>query len=397
MSYSISTFSELAAKYPSWEELRAYLTSAEGGSLRVVEPSENEATVIIRYTKGISDFSLTHVPHFRSVVWNKVTNRPESVAPVKASEGSAPASQTLRISDFAEGTMIQAWKDASGNLRIATRTSLGAKGTFYSPRSFSELLNDSLEFSLDSMLEPNDFISMVLQHKEHKIVAPVAKNRVFVTHYGDVAADGTVNFYYDSHTWPNNLASFEPQVYEVNAPAADAQAIFQKMQNKSHTWQGLVFQSTSSSNRWRMRNPAYMTARALRGSEATAMERFLRLRAAGETKKYLSYFREENGTMWDLEQLLRQRTLDLYMAYCDMNKLKTKGMRELPYCFRPHVYALHGKYLSTLPKPVPVIKQTAIEYVNGLSIQEQLKLLQGSLEIPLTAAPDASDPPLPAL
>jgi hypothetical protein len=130
-----------------------------------------------------------------------------------------------------------------------------------------------------------------------------------------VAADGTVNFYYDSHTWPNNLASFEPQVYEVNAPAADAQAIFQKMQNKSHTWQGLVFQSTSSSNRWRMRNPAYMTARALRGSEATAMERFLRLRAAGETKKYLSYFREENQLMWSFEEALRKRTTDLYNAY----------------------------------------------------------------------------------
>jgi hypothetical protein len=396
MSYSISTFSELAAKYPSWEELRAYLTSAEGGSLRVVEPSENEATVIIRYTKGISDFSLTHVPHFRSVVWNKLTNRPESVAPVKASEGMPEASdKLLRVSDFVEGTMIQAWKDASGNLRIATRTSLGAKGTFYSPRSFSELLNESLDFSLDSMLGPNDFISMVLQHKEHKVVAPIAKNRVFVTHYGDVAADGKVIFYYDANTWPNNLASYEPQVYEANQ--GDAKAIFQKVQNKSHTWQGLVFQSMISSKRWRMRNPAYMTARALRGSEATAMERFLRLRAAGETKKYLGYFREENGTMWNLEQLLRQRTLDLYMAYCDMNKLKTKGMRELPYCFRPHVYALHGKYLSTLPKPVPVIKQTAIEYVNGLSIQEQLKLLQGSLEIPLTAAADASDPPLPAL
>lgn len=392
MSYSISTFSELAAKYPSWEELRAHLTSAEGGSLRVVEPTATDDTAIIRYTKGISDFSIAHVPHFRSVVWNKVTNRPESVAPVKASEGLPEDS--LRVSDFAEGTMIQAWKDASGNLQIATRTSLGAKGTFYSSRSFAELLNESLEFSLDSMLGPNDFISMVLQHKEHKIVAPVTKNRVFVTHYGDVAADGTVTFYYDSHTWPNNLASFEPQVYE--AKASDAKAIFQKVQNKSHTWQGLVFQSTTSSKRWRMRNPAYMTARALRGSEATAMERFLRLRAAGETKKYLGYFREENSTMWDLEQLLRQRTLDLYMAYCDMNKLKTKVMRELPYCFRPHVYALHGKYLSTLPKPVPVIKQTVIEYVNELSIQEQLKFLQGSLELPLAAAPDASDPPLPA-
>jgi hypothetical protein len=135
-------------------------------------------------------------------------------------------------------------------------------------------------------------------------------------------------------------------------------------------------------DRW-VRNFAYLNARALRGMESDPMERFLRLRAAGETKKYLALFRDESNAMWALEKLLRERTVDLYQAYCDMNKTKTKGMRDLAYCFRPHVYALHGKYLATLPNPVPVIKDTVIAYVNELTLDEQLKLLKG----PATLAP----------
>ena len=87
--------------------------------------------------------------------------------------------------------------------------------------------------------------------------------------------------------------------------------------------------------------------------------------------------------MWKLEELLRNQTDALYEAYNDMNKRKVKGMRDLPYCFRPHVYALHGKYLSSLPNPVPVIKQTVIEYVNALPQEEQLKILQGDTKLPV--------------
>jgi len=395
---SVDTFSCLSSKYSSWEDLRNYLTSKEGGSLRAIEPP-NTTLAILRYTKGVSDFTKPHVGDFRSVVWNKTTNRPVSVAPVQA-EGSVPptdADGLLRVSDFVEGTMIQAWKDASGNVGIASRTSLGAKGTFYSTRSFAELLDEALQGSdkfLDSALQPNQFISMVLQHKEHKIVGPVAHNRVFVTHFGTVEEDGKTTFNFKSTEWPEALSSREPQVYEQQVVPAEAKEIFAKYQQNTHTWQGLVFQATDSAKRWRMRNSAYMTARNLRGSEATPAERFLRLRATGDTKKYLSYFREESSTMWDLEQKLRERTVALYEAYGDMNKTKTKGMRQLPYCFRPHVYALHGKYLATLPNPISVIKETVVNYVNKLPQQEQLKILQGSLDVPVAAAPPSEEVPV---
>jgi argonaute-like protein implicated in RNA metabolism and viral defense len=131
------------------------------------------------------------------------------------------------------------------------------------------------------------------------------------------------------------------------------------------------------------------------------MERFLRLRSDNNVKKYLEYFRDESNELWGFEKLLRDRTLELYMAYTEMNKLKTKTMKDLPYCLRPHVYALHGIYLNNLPKDgtrvpkeqvKPILKETVIQYVNELSREDQLKLLEGDRPAAAVAAAPAAVP-----
>jgi hypothetical protein len=164
-------------------------------------------------------------------------------------------------------------------------------------------------------------------------------------------------------------------------------------------WQGMVYQELASGRRWRLRNSAYVAVRTLRGAEANPMERFLRLRSQGTMKKYLEHFRDESNQMWAFEQTLRQRSQELYTAYNEMNKLKTKTMKQLPYCLRPHVYALHGLYLASLPKDgsrapadkvVPILKQRVVQYVNELPLDEQLKLMQGD-RVPL--APVAAPAP----
>ena len=109
----VGSLSVLASNYSTWETLRTHLTSPAGGSLRVIEPA-NSPLAVIRYTKGVSDFAAEHVPLFRSVVWNKETNLPVSVAPVKAEASMPPAGASVRVSDFVDGTMLQAWKDATG-------------------------------------------------------------------------------------------------------------------------------------------------------------------------------------------------------------------------------------------------------------------------------------------
>jgi len=409
MSFTINVFSELCVSYPTWAELSVFLTSEEGGKLRVVQ-TDSSPYAIVRYTKGVSNFDLSHVPFFRSVVWNTVTNRPVSVAPCKAEEGEPVDGTEVRVSDFVDGTMIQAWQDGD-QLQIATRTSLGAKGGFYCSRSFAEMLEDALKSSggtqkfLESVLTTGKFASLVLQHKDHKTVAPIPYDRVFVCYFGSVDFNGVVTMTQNTSLWPERLASYAPQLYSESL-VKGAKTLLQENQNKGYSWQGLVFQDVASSRRWRLRNPAYVIVRTLRGSEASQAARFLRLRHSGNVKQYLNYFREESGTMWEFESTLRQRSSELYAAYNDMNKLKTKSMRDLPYSLRPHVYALHGKYLAnvkaaaelhaantqegllTTPKVSnSILKQVVIDYVNALAVEDQLKLLEGDRLSPMPSMP----------
>jgi hypothetical protein len=289
--------------------------------------------------------------------------------------------------------MINAWRDASG-IHISTRTSLNATGTFYSDRTFAELFDEVCKpmrgrNNFLTSLQEGDFVSLVLQHKEHKTVAPIAYNRIFVVAVGSVLEGNVVSMNFLPTQWDGRFAvfsSYAPQVYETLQVSSkqDALAYMRNLPgSRHHTWQGIVLQSVDSPNRWRFRNPQYVVVRTLRGSEANPMARFLRLRNSGSTKQYLSYFREESNQMWSFEQTLRNRTQELYEAYVAMNKLKTKTMRDLPYCLRPHVYALHGKYLAAVKiasegtKPEPITKQAVIDYVNELAEEEQLKLLEG--------------------
>jgi hypothetical protein len=375
-----------------------YLMSAEGGKLRVMS-SDTDDLAVIRYTKGVSDFSKSHVRWFRSVVWNKVTNSPVCVAPVKAEKGNAEPCVSVRVTDFLDGTMINVFRTDQG-VRLATRTSLDARGTFYSARSFAELFDDAFRSLggwkeyMESVLAVGQFASFVLQHPEHKTVLSIAQPRVYVAYTGAVNGDEVTMTSLPSE-WHDRLAAYAPQVYEDSVIFETHGDSYQMMRDQKlgYSWQGMVFQEVDGSRRWRIRNPAYTAVRALRGSESNAMERFLRLRNEGTVKKYLEHFRDESNEMWGFEKSLRERTAELYTAYTEMNKLKTKTMKQLPYCLRPHVYALHGLYLSSLPKDgtraapgdvKPVLKETVVSYVNRLPLEEQLKLLQGD-RVPLPA------------
>jgi hypothetical protein len=142
------------------------------------------------------------------------------------------------------------------------------------------------------------------------------------------------------------------------------------------TWQGLVFQDVSTHKRWRTRNPSYTLLRNLRGPESSPVRRFLRLRASHKVKEYLATFREDKQVFWTFESKFRSCTRTLAQAYTDVHKLKTKTLKDLPFVYRPHVYALHGQYMSKLPQPTPIHMDDIIAYVNGLGIDQQAHLLE---------------------
>ena len=384
MSFVSNFFLQLSRQYPSWSSLCQHLESEEGGKLRCIEVGDY---AIVRYVKGVSDLTNAGVRHFRSVVWDTRTNRPVCVAPVKAQTGEPPAGSPLRVMDFVDGVMINVFQDASGVVNYATRTNLGASNSFYTKKTFAEMLDDCLapvggaHSFFSRVLQPGQFASFVMQHPDHKTVGQIAVPRLTCIHVGSVSEDGGVKFDVDPNLWPSSFYSYAVPVYEqteVLAESKDAWKFIKTYQGKGHTWQGVVFLDTATGQRWRLRNSDFVKVRTLRGPEADSFARYLRLRTTGQMKQYLQYFREESNRMWAYENLWRETTQALFDSYVQMHKLKQKTMKELPLPLRPHVYALHGKYLASLPTPQAITKSTVIEYVNSLAIEDQLKMVGGT-------------------
>lgn len=397
----LTVFRDLVAKYDSWDALSKWLESKEGGSLRVVRRESPPLTtaapaaegsdvpapadtryVIVRYDKKTSDMKAAHVGAFRSVVWDTQTNRPVAMAPPKAERGVPVEDVSVRVSDFVDGVMVNVWRGAQAQ-QLATRTSLGATGRFYSEKSFAQLFSEVPGAGeLSAGFAEGEFASVVLQHPQHRTVHPITEPAVAVVMTGLVAADGTVTLQYQASAWPEALRSLGPRVFSESKAFKRAADALGEVQQQAYLepagWQGLVFQEMDGAGRrWRVRNSTYVMLRGLRGGEPTAKARFARLRAEKQVKAYLKYYTDETAAFWDCEQLLRRATSQLFELYGKLHKSKDATWRDVAFALRGHLYALHGKYVNELrAKKQTVTREVVVDYVNGLPADQIFSLLR---------------------
>ena len=401
MNYTLDVFHNLLVSHPTWEGLEAYLTSPEGSQIRCVGEGRYR---ILRYVKGVSDLKSNHGKWMRSVVWDTQDHLPVCVAPPKAEKGDAPTGHQVPavtgedvpyplVQWFLDGMMINVFRTHSdpNTLQIATRTQIGAGGKFYSEKTFEQMFDEALQamgvsrqdvlnlLAQPTEMVPNHFASFVLQHPEHRVVARCASPRLFVVHSGAVHDDGRVSLNEDPQHWrfkwrlPMLQTGMISDIFKSDKDMTD----FFSNQCKQQGWffQGLTFKD-GKGNRWRLRNPNYLYLRTLRGSEATPLDRFLRLRSESKVTEYLKHYTEERQQFWDFEQSLRKATQDVFAAYCSVHKSHEKKLEDLPWAIKPCVFKLHSHYLEHLrPNNEKVYMKHSVELVNNLALYEQKRLL----------------------
>lgn len=382
MSFEISIFKTLRESYPSWDALKTYLTSEEGGKF-TVRDCENTPFAIIRYKRG--ETILGENGHWlRSVVWNKETNLPVCVSPRKANPGMPPAGTPLHLEEFYDGVMVNIFRilGPDGNIgeeHITTRSQYGAGGTFYSQKTFKELFGEvgrpPVWPAKDLPTEefPATFMSYVLQHPEHRVVASVSSPKVIMVECGKVAADGTVVYSEPFYKYvpPTTFASEKEMNEHIRTESI----------HRGWRWQGLVFRDTAG-NRWRIRSSTYSYLRKLRGNEAKALDRFLRLRSTSGVTEYLKHYGEERQVFWDFETTLRRRTKEIYDSYVSVHKSHEKKLGDLPQPDKTVVFKLHSHFLTNLrPQSKSIRMQDVIDLVNALPLWEQALLFNTSASI----------------
>lgn len=389
MSYTVSTFSNLIQQYSSSQELRNFLQSEEGGQLRVIEPDQGKQFAIIRYVKGVSDFTKPWTSLFRSVVWNTVTNRPVCFAPQKALKSEPPSDTTLRVEEFLEGVMVNAFLDEQDKLHWTTRSMLGAGSGFYGEKTFAEMISEAekehgfQENNLANILKESGFTfaSFVLQHPAHRVVQVIQKPKLALIHLGKVDDVGNIDISYTPDTWSEPFAKLAVPVYP---PLGEGETASQRLERMMPTadaqgyghWQGLVFRG-SNGERWRIRSVGYTILREIRGKESSIEERFVRLRGQNMVRLYLQHWPEDSQKFMELEMCVRDLTTNIYKEYCAHHKEKSKVFMDIPVALRTPVYELHGMYLNKLRPANQTLKMPAvIQYVNNLNTDTLSNLLR---------------------
>ena len=373
----VTLFSDIRKKYPEWNQLKEFLTGDEGGKLIIIG---NGPIVIIRYDKKTSNFNIPYVHAFRSVVWDTLANIPLSIAPFKASNGNPQ--DCVIVQDFVEGVMIQAYiiKD-DPKIYLATRTKLGADTRFYSKKNFSELICDAPEYNtLTSALSlPYTFMSIVLQHPEHRIVKLVEQARLFITSMGYVHNDGTVEIEENPSKWSKEAAAIAPQSFLMPTDFNHLEFTASQVVQNGWQWQGFVMKNINSLQRWRFRNPLYIIIRDLRGSESELYGRFLRLRRAKQLHMYISYYPEETKELYDCDIKFGNQIQELFNEYNAVHrgpKSTRKSLKDVGWPLNKYIHALHGIYINKLKSQNMEINiNTVIEYINELDILKQRALL----------------------
>ncbi len=385
-------FQTLVQRFPTWAELRPHLESVEGGKLRVIQ-EEGARLAVIRYVKGRSE--VDKCGPFRSVVWDTESQRPLCVAPVKAREGLPPLNKELvATEDFVDGFMVNAFLDPAAQLRIATRSQLDGANTFYSSKTFAQLFDEALATTpfLDRdglrqalaayATDGTAFVSFVVQHPEHRIVVKPIAPALYVVQMGSATQLSVSPL-----KWPAPFARLQVPSYPVRSfhSEDDVRDLLQRTSvQRGWRWQGLVFKDANG-DRWRLRTPTYTMLRELRGSEATPVERFLRLRSDGKIMEYLKHYGEERQEFWQFEQTFRARTSEVLAAYSDVHKSHKVAFKDLPAAFQPAVFQLHLKWRNELrERGFKVRIQNAIDVVNHLRDFEQRRLMETAAYVAVT-------------
>jgi hypothetical protein len=388
MSFTLDYFKNWASTYTTWTALKDYITSEAGGNLRVIEDAER-GEAIIRYDKKVSDLSRPEVRWCRSVIWNTVTNRPLSVMPPKGMDMTGdmmamtemPAGWT--VDEYYEGTTLALYNN-SDERRIASRTKFDATGGFYSKRSFAELY---AECNFELVPGTNAFMSVLIQHPEHRVVGQVANAKSYLLHTGTVADDGaiTISESIKTTTVPANFDG-KPLVNWF----AD------EVTKRGWEWQGIVIKD-GKGTRYRLRSNTYRMVRSLRGETPRADERFFSLRRQGLIKTYLYYYPEDKQRYWDYENWLRDATEELYKTYCVVYKEHSMQLEAVSKKWHVHLAGLHGQYMQTLrPAKKTVNRDVVKDYMNGLptprllflmNLEKRTMPLKPTAAVPLATSP----------
>ena len=337
-------YKELKGRFATFEALKAWFATEEGGRLTVRDGGDS-SLALIHYDKELSNMVAPHVEHFRSVIWNKETNSLVCAGPSRGRKFNDAVDKELSAftaEEFIDGVMINMFWHAD-DWQLATRTQIGAHCRYYGGDShFDELFWATFK---DSGLNTDAFdkefcYSWVLQHPKERIVVAPAHGipRIYLVEVSKIAVDGE-RILCDLAGVSDALKRFVPACYSLGSLEAVKEHVATWGRRLGHQYQGVVLKSLGG--RWKLRTNQYDEARHLRGNCPNRSYRWLELWSESKLGKYLRVYPEEDADANILIGRYKNLTQELHRRYIEIYRERRYPLGEAPHKFRKLLWELH--------------------------------------------------------
>jgi hypothetical protein len=309
------------------------------------------------------------------------------------------------IEEFIEGTMINVYYNrVSKEWEIATKNNIGANNYFYNEvtLSFRELFYSTcyhIGLCIKTALNKNYCYSFVFQHPYNYLVGISEFPKLYLIDVYEIEYTSEI----DTVIHVKNRNEIAEQLsinYEIYTPTLmvgmktydDIIETMTNMNNykekmntvRKNILMGWVIRNRITSERTKIRNPQYEYLHELRGNNPNFLYQYLYLRKQDQLQReegqsdykvskineLLRYFPERNGEVSYYRSKLYAFTNNLFSWYIHVNVSKTVLLKDVPYCYKQHVYKLHGNYLlgKSSNVNIKITRKYVIDWVNNLPI-----------------------------
>jgi hypothetical protein len=280
---------------------------------------DGEKHALVYYKKGASNFNVSYVPLFRSVVWDKEKNRPLFIAPAQM----LPLVDCTvhRVEEFVDGFMINMYWNST-SWALTTRTQLDASGHYYGKRSFAELFWETFESAGLAVedLDTDVGYSWVVQHPEERIVVAPAYGIPTLTL---VNATGPLT---------DKLRALQPATFPLTTVEAVREFVTAEGRRRGHQFKGLVVITTEG--RYTIESAEYKAALALRGNQPKRPFTWLEHWTAGKLPAYLKIYPEEACEAEEVVGRFKECTQEAYDLYVKVYRERAFPLKEAPQKYR---------------------------------------------------------------
>ena len=315
---------------------------SEKGGRFLIRDEEDSTFAVVYYDKKRTDMTWPHVGRFRSVIWDKTTNKPIPVAPARGlsfNEAIADGIKDFVAEEFVDGTMINiVWDHVTSKWIPFTRTQIGAKGHFFGTQPFAELFWEAFHNSvlMEADLDKSVAYSWVLQHPEERIVAaaPYGIARLFLIRCISRDGGGPADI-------PARLQPFRPAVYPALKSLEDVKEfVVGQGRRLGAQFQGVCLK-TADGKRYKLRTNEYDEARHLRGNQAKRPYLWLERWSEGRLPQYLRLYPEEACDAETVVNRFKDATEELHRLYLQVYRQKSMPLGEAPQKYRKLLWDLH--------------------------------------------------------